>query len=295
MSDRNYMGNPMRDSHAWPVSALMLIMIVNVVVFAVQSMTETRVATPAGWADSDKVAETLALISTDVQKGEIYRLFSYMFVHGGFAHIFFNMWGLYIFGSLLESRIGAKRFFNLYIISGLCGAGLWMLSNWNSSVPCIGASGAVFGITIATAMFYPDLKIMLLLPPIPMKLKTFAIVFGILEVFFELTGTQRGVAHLAHLGGFLGGYLYIRMLYKNEVWDIFSFLKSKKSKSVKDGLYSMNNPPPGWNITDMEKVSQAELDRILDKMSLSGINSLTEAEMETLRKAREQMRSERKG
>jgi membrane associated rhomboid family serine protease len=273
----------------------MLIMIVNVVVFAVQSMTETRVATPAGWADSDKVAETLALISTDVQKGEIYRLFSYMFVHGGFAHIFFNMWGLYIFGSLLESRIGAKRFFNLYIISGLCGAGLWMLSNWNSSVPCIGASGAVFGITIATAMFYPDLKIMLLLPPIPMKLKTFAIVFGILEVFFELTGTQRGVAHLAHLGGFLGGYLYIRMLYKNEVWDIFSFLKSKKSKSVKDGLYSMNNPPPGWNITDMEKVSQAELDRILDKMSLSGINSLTEAEMETLRKAREQMRSERKG
>jgi hypothetical protein len=162
-------------------------------------------------------------------------------------------------------------------------------------VPCIGASGAVFGITIATAMFYPDLKIMLLLPPIPMKLKTFAIVFGILEVFFELTGTQRGVAHLAHLGGFLGGYLYIRMLYKNEVWDIFSFLKSKKSKSVKDGLYSMNNPPPGWNITDMEKVSQAELDRILDKMSLSGINSLTEAEMETLRKAREQMRSERKG
>ena len=139
-------------------------------------------------------------------------------------------------------------------------------------------------------MFFPDMKIMLLLPPIPMKLKTFAIVFGILEVFFELTGTQRGVAHLAHLGGFLGGYLYIRLLYKNEVWDVFSFLKSK---SKKGGLYSMNNPPPGWNVTD--KVSQAELDRILDKMSLGGINSLTEVEMETLQKAREQMRSEREG
>jgi membrane associated rhomboid family serine protease len=270
----------------------MLIMIANTVVFTIQAMSETRVAVPGGFVDSDKVTEALALVSTDVQNGQIYRLFTYMFVHGGFAHIFFNMWGLYIFGSLLEARIGAARFFNLYVISGLCGAGLWMLSNWDSSIPCIGASGAVFGITIATAMFFPDMKIMLLLPPIPMKLKTFAIVFGILEVFFELTGTQRGVAHLAHLGGFLGGYLYIRMLYKNEVWDIFSFFKSKKSQQSQ-GLYSMNNPPPGWNVTNTDKVSQAELDRILDKMSLGGINSLTETEMETLRKAREQMRAEK--
>lgn len=290
MPNRNYMGNPPRNSHAWPVSALMLIMVANVIIFTIQAMTETRVATPGGWMESDKVTEVLALISTDVKNGQVYRLFTYMFVHGGFAHIFFNMWGLYIFGSLLESRIGPVRFFNLYVISGLCGAGLWMLSNWDSSIPCLGASGAVFGITIATAMFFPDMRIMLLLPPIPMKLKTFAIVFGILEVFFELTGTQRGVAHLAHLGGFLGGYLYIRLLYKNEVWDVFSFLKSK---SKKGGLYSMNNPPPGWNVT--EKVSQAELDRILDKMSLGGINSLTELEMETLRKAREQMRADREG
>lgn len=294
MPNRNYMGNPLRESHGWPVSALMLIMVANVVVFTIQAMTETRVATPAGWIDSDKVTDAFALISTDVRNGEIYRLFTYMFVHGGFAHIFFNMWGLYIFGSLLESRIGPARFFNLYAISGLCGAGLWMLSNWDSSIPCLGASGAVFGITIATAMFFPDLRIMLLIPPIPMKLKTFAIVFAVLEVVFELTGTQRGVAHLAHLGGFVGGYLYIRLLYKNEVWDIFSFLKTK---SKKGGMYSMNNPPPGWNVTDKDKdkVTQAELDRILDKMSLTGINSLTEAEMETLRKAREQMRSEREG
>ncbi|MFA6292577.1 MAG: rhomboid family intramembrane serine protease, partial [Victivallales bacterium] len=249
-------------------------------------------ATPSGWVESDKVTQSLALISTDVRNGEIYRLFTYMFVHGGFAHIFFNMWGLYIFGSLLEARIGAARFFNLYVISGLCGAGLWMLSNWSSAIPCIGASGAVFGIIIATAMFYPDMRIMLLIPPIPMKLKTFAIVFAILEVFFELSGTQSGVAHLAHLGGFLGGYLYIRFLYKNEIWDIFSFLKSRKARQA-GGLYSMNNPPPGWNVTDKGKVTQAELDRILDKMSLGGINSLTEEEMETLRKAREQMRSEK--
>lgn len=288
------MGNPLRESNAWPVSALMLIMIANVVVFAIQLMTETRVASPAGWVKSDKATEALSLISSEVRNGQIYRLFTYMFIHGDFFHIFFNMWGLYIFGSLLESRIGAARFFNLYVSSGLCGAGLWMLSNWDSSIPCLGASGAVFGIIIATAMFFPDLRIMLLFPPIPMKLKTFAIVFAFLEVVFELMKIQSGVAHLAHLGGFLGGYIYIKMLYKNEVWDMFSFLKSK---SKKGGMYSMNNPPPGWNVTDKDKdkVTQAELDRILDKMSLKGINSLTEAEMETLRKAREQMRSEREG
>ena len=101
MPNRNYMGNPLRDSHAWPVSALMLIMVANVIIFTIQAMTETRVATPGGWMESDKVTEALALISTDVKNGQVYRLFTYMFVHGGFAHIFFNMWGLYIFGSLL--------------------------------------------------------------------------------------------------------------------------------------------------------------------------------------------------
>ena len=293
MPNRNYMGNPLRGSGSWPMSALMLIMIANTVVFAIQKLTETSIATPLGPETSDKVMDNFSLISTNVRNGEVWRLFTYMFVHGGLGHIFFNMWGLFIFGSLLESRIGAARFLNLYLISGLCGAGLWMLSNWNSVNPCIGASGAVFGVIIATAMFFPDMKIMLLLPPIPMKLKTFAIVFGFLEVVFELTGTQSGVAHLAHLGGFLGGYLYIRLLYKNEIWDIFSFPKFKKSATKEGGLYSMNNPPSGWNVTDKDdgRVSQAELDRVLDKMSLGGINSLTEAEMETLRKAREQMRS----
>ncbi|OGV61000.1 MAG: hypothetical protein A2X45_14290 [Lentisphaerae bacterium GWF2_50_93] len=282
------MGNPLRDSRS-SFSLLMLLLFANVAFFIVQISTERDVATQYGTYRTSDFTESLALDAKDVRHGQIYRLFTYMFLHGSVMHILFNMWGLYMFGSILEQRIGPFRFFNLYFISGLSGAGLWMLSNWNSSIPCVGASGAVSGIIIATAMFYPDMRIMLLIPPIPMKLKTFAFVFLIVELAFEF-GVSDGIAHLAHVGGFLGGYLYIRLLYKDEIWDMLSVFKFGKGKS----LYSMKSPPPGWSVTD-KQVTQAEMDRILDKLSATGINSLTEQEMETLRKAREQMRAERKG
>jgi len=133
--------------------------------------------------------------------------------------------------------------------------------------------------------------IMMLIPPIPMKLKTFAIVFLVVELIFELSGAGglMNIANVAHLGGFFGGYLYIKLLYRNDVWDFLSVFKFGRNKT----MYSMSNPPPGWSVED--RVSQAELDRILDKISSTGINSLSEKEMETLAKAREQMRAERKG
>jgi len=267
----------------------MLLLIANVVFFIIQLSTEREIAVQGGVKVlvSD-FTDSLSLDAKDVRHGQIYRLFTYMFLHGGVMHILFNMWGLYMFGSILEQRIGSFRFFNLYFISGLSGAALWMLCNWNSDIPCIGASGAVSGIIIATAMFFPDMMIMMLIPPIPMKLKTFAFVFLVVELAFEV-GVSDGIAHLAHVGGFLGGYLYIRLLYKNEIWDMFSF-KFGKAKSP----YSMKSPPSGWSVTDSQ-VTQAEMDRILDKLSATGINSLTEQEMETLRRAREQMRAERKG
>lgn len=268
----------------------MILLIANIVVFMVQIMTEQR--NLDGMVVADRVVDSLGLIASDnyngvqigVRHGEIWRLVSYMFLHGSFMHIFFNMWALYMFGMILEDRIGAARFFNLYFISGLCGAGLWLIFNWNSPIPCIGASGAIFGVIVATAMFYPDLMVMLIIPPIPMKLKTMVILFAVVEVLFEISGFWTNVAHIAHLGGFAGGYLYIRYIYKNEVWDIFSIFKFKRKR----GLYTMDNPPAGWSVSD--KVSQAEVDRILDKISSKGINSLSEEEMETLRKAREQMR-----
>jgi membrane associated rhomboid family serine protease len=250
--------------------AVATLIIANIIVFLFQGV--------------ENISANFSLVSPEViQHGQIYRIFTYMFLHGGIGHILFNMWGLYLFGSMLENRIGSRRFYILYFISGLCGAGLWLLFNRYSPVPCVGASGAVFGIMVATALFHPNMQIMLLIPPIPMKMKTFAIVFAALEILLEISGGQGGVAHIVHLGGFVGGYIYIKALYRREVWGISSLFK----KTPKHPLYEKKDN--NFFFSSSAKVSQNELDRILDKISSEGINSLTEKEMETLKKAREQM------
>jgi membrane associated rhomboid family serine protease len=232
------------------------------------------------------LGDKLALVSLAVRDGQVYRLISSMFVHGNFWHLFFNMWGLYLFGSLLEKRIGSSRFVMLYFISGLLGGGFWLLANWNSPVGCIGASGALFGVIVGAAMFFPDIQIMLMFPPIPMKLRTFAIVYAAAEVFLEMSKIGEGynIAHIVHLGGFVGGYLYLVMTARKEIaWDPFGLAFCRR------GLYDVRGDNPGFTLHRPE-VSQGELDRILDKISTKGVNALSEEEMETLRRAREEMR-----
>jgi membrane associated rhomboid family serine protease len=230
---------------------------------------------------SDQMTELLALVSFKVRAGEWYRLLGHMFLHGGFWHLAFNMWGLYLFGSLLEKRIGSYQFVLLYLISGLAGAGFWLLANWNSDIPCIGASGALFGVLVGAALFFPDLQLMLLFPPIPMKLRTFAIVYALLEIFLEFSGGAGGIAHIVHLGGFVGGYVFLRVTHGADLaWDPLAFLGGRRR-----GLYDV-----GGTVFSPPEVSQDELDRLLDKISSQGINALSEEEMATLRRAREAMR-----
>ncbi len=229
-----------------------------------------------------EMISNLSLVSQDVFDGQIYRCFTYMLLHGGMGHIFFNMWGLYLFGNILEQRIGTQRFYMLYLISGLSGAALWLIFNRYSIAPCIGASGAVFGIMVATALFYPDMRIMLLFPPIPMKMKTFAFAYAAIEIFLEFGGGDGNVAHIVHLGGFIGGYAYVKILYGSHVWGIGSLFKKKPKHALYDRDQYILFPNP-------EKVSQEELDRLLDKISADGINSLSDDEMDTLRRAREEM------
>ena len=162
----------------------------------------------------------LMLSSYGIQHLKLWQLFSYMFLHGSFLHLFVNMWGLFLFGRHVLARLGTERFLILYFLSGLSGAGLWLCFNWGSRIPVIGASGAVFGVMLAAAMFMPNMRIMLLFPPIPMTLKTFVLAYAVIEILSELSHSQSGVAHLAHLGGFLGAYVYIRMLSGERIWDI---------------------------------------------------------------------------
>ena len=141
-----------------------------------------------------------------------WQVVSYAFLHGDMFHLFFNMLGLWMFGAELERIWGTKRFIQFYAASMLTAALTQLLVNalLGSRFPTVGASGGLFGLLLAFGMMFPNRIIMPLFPPIPMKAKVFVAVFGGLELFFGVTGTQSGVAHFAHLGGMLGGFLMIR-------------------------------------------------------------------------------------
>ena len=137
---------------------------------------------------------------------------TYAFLHGSMTHLFFNMLGLWMFGSELERYWGRSRFVQFYAACVLSAAlaQLLVAALSGSVYPTIGASGALFGLLLAFGMTFPDRTIVPLLPPIPMKAKTFVALYGGLELLFGITGTVSGIAHFAHLGGMLGGYLTIR-------------------------------------------------------------------------------------
>ncbi|HKO87493.1 MAG TPA: rhomboid family intramembrane serine protease [Burkholderiales bacterium] len=141
-----------------------------------------------------------------------WQVLSYSFLHGDPMHLLFNMFALYMFGGELEQFFGSKRYLNYYLVCIVSAALLQLLVTWQSAAtyPTIGASGGVFGLLLAFGMYFPRRMILLIIPPIPMPAWLFVSLYGALELFLGVTGTQAGVAHFAHLGGMLGGYLMIR-------------------------------------------------------------------------------------
>jgi membrane associated rhomboid family serine protease len=141
-----------------------------------------------------------------------WQLVSYAFLHGSLTHLAFNMYGLWMFGSELEYLLGRRAFLQLYFASVLS-AGLMQLlvtSFTGGAYPTLGASGGVFGLLLAYGIFFPNRIIVLLIPPIPMPAWLFVILYAGIELMLGVTGTQAGVAHFAHLGGMIGGYMVIR-------------------------------------------------------------------------------------
>jgi membrane associated rhomboid family serine protease len=157
-----------------------------------------------------------------IKYGFVWQVFSYMFLHGSFIHIFFNMYALLLFGRPLEQRWGQSRFLSFYLFTGV-GAGvitfIWKLSGWllfgnpgsmataSMVIPTIGASGAIFGILLAFSLEFPDVMLLLFFF-IPVRARYATFIFGGLQLVFLIFGRSSGVAHFTHLAGILFGYIY---------------------------------------------------------------------------------------
>lgn len=142
-----------------------------------------------------------------------WQLLTYAFLHGSLIHIGFNMLALYMFGGQIEQVFGSRRFL-FYFLGCVFAAALAQLATAALSsgpvYPTVGASGGVFGLLLAYGMFFPRRTVLLIFPPIPMPAWLFVTLYGLLEIYLGVTGSQAGVAHFAHLGGMLGGYILIR-------------------------------------------------------------------------------------
>ena len=140
-----------------------------------------------------------------------WQLVTYAFLHGSLMHLAVNMFGLYMFGGPLEQAFGVRRYLVYYFSCVLTAAltQLVVLALSGTFVPTVGASGGVFGLLLGFAMLFPHTRIMLLFPPIPMRARTFAIAYAAIELVLGIAGSS-GIAHFAHLGGMLGGFLLIR-------------------------------------------------------------------------------------
>lgn len=165
----------------------------------------------------DEIKYMLAVFYPTSEYFQPFQLITHMFMHGGGMHIFFNMYMLFMFGVPLERRFGPKRFLIYYLLSGFGALLLYMLTLYiqmnylevpiDIDIPMLGASGAVFGLLAGFGFLYANQTIQLIIPPIPMKAKYFVLIIGALELYLGFSGKDTGIAHFAHIGGAITGFL----------------------------------------------------------------------------------------
>jgi membrane associated rhomboid family serine protease len=141
-----------------------------------------------------------------------WQILTYAFLHGSLAHLLFNMFAVYMFGTDMERVWGGRRYLIYYLVCAVAAAlsQLLVTGLTGAIYPTVGASGAVFGLLLAFALYFPERQIVLLLLPVPMPARQFVVLYGALELVLGVTGTQAGVAHFAHLGGLAGGFLLMK-------------------------------------------------------------------------------------
>lgn len=272
----------------------------------------------------------------------LYQLVTYMFMHGSWTHLFFNMFALWMFGGIIERTFGQNRFILYYMICGLGAAlcqevsqtiqvysmiapqgatinDLFNLSTADRTVlnnlTTVGASGSIYGILLAFGMCYPEERMFVFPLPVPLKAKWFVMIYVVIELLSALSQRGDGVAHVAHLGGMLFGYIMIKMWrssysdynyhtnhYSNG-WDGYE-IKDNKGGGILSKIrrwFHIDNPNDSlsdrkdrgesapenkhqadWNYNANKKKQETEIDKILDKIRRSGYSSLTDEEKKKL-------------
>lgn len=275
------------------------LLLINIVVFVIQMIFDNlSFGGVPGWYLLNRYFALNPLTGIDQAlqpyNFQIWQFFTYQFMHGSFTHILFNMFMLWMFGMEIENMMGSRKFLTYYLVCGV-GAGivqLFLAPVFSESLaPVIGASGAVYGIMIAFAMFFPDRYIFIYFL-VPVKAK-YLIVFLIVLEFLSV-GEASFVAHLAHIGGALTGFIFL-ILDRNNIIKLDSIFGTRRKTSsfgqsprFRKPMFSKSNDIEEAQFYDIdstkkvEEITQAEIDAILDKISESGYQNLTEREKRIL-------------
>ena len=265
-----YQSGGVRFGHGFPMSRWVLrLMVANFAIFLLMAM---RIV-PAGAVDWLGFAVPGFLLRP-------WTVVTYMFVHGGFMHVFMNMLALFFFGPPLEQKWGSRFFLRFYLATGL-GAAAFSVLLYSLTGPTImvGASGAIFGILVAFALNWPDAKIFLYFV-FPVPAKWFVAALGAFTLLSTVQGSQDGVAHWAHLGGLVTGFVYLR--YGERIGRATQRLIYKERPARPPPRATPRPaPPPDPAPRRRRRVngdSLDEVDRILDKIRASGMDSLSARE-----------------
>ena len=221
-----------------------------------------------------QLTSAFALVPADLPSRP-WTAITYMFLHGGMTHIFFNMFALYVFGPPVEARLGGRRFVTLYFLSGIAGALLSLITPY---APIVGASGAIYGVMLAFAWFWPRQPLMIW-GIIAVEARWLIVIFTVMSLWGARTGVDN-TAHFAHLGGFVGAWLYLRWLSRRGQAAMAAW-RRKTAPPVAVG----GSPVERWkriNAANLHPVNREEYERVMSKLDAQGSGSLTAGEREFL-------------
>lgn len=210
---------------------------------------------------------------------ELWRLIGFQFLHANIGHLFANMLGMFMFGGIVERALGSRRFLVYYLLCGVGGALFYALLasiGWLDPGILVGASAGIFGMIVALIVIAPDMRVMLIIPPIPMKMKTFGMVVLGIGVFTVLTSGNNAGGEAGHLGGALLGYVLMKYFMGyggRKPWGRSALSRGSASRDYQ----------PKIRPRTLVSLDSSEVDRILDKVSEHGLHSLTNEERAKLR------------